>query len=49
MRKREMSYSDYGMTDNEVRYIKDFCYHADEEQKNSNKKPNTHYDYKFNC
>lgn len=32
MRKREMSYSDYGMTDNEVRYIKDFCYHADEEQ-----------------
>ena len=34
MRTREMSYSDYGMTDNEVRYIKDFCYHADEEQKN---------------
>lgn len=33
MRTREMSYSDYGMTDNEVQYIKDFCRHANEEQK----------------
>ena len=34
MRKREMSYSDCGITEEEVRYIKDFCYHAGEEQKN---------------
>ena len=33
MRTREMSYSDYGMTDEEVRYIKDFCKNADEKQK----------------
>ena len=32
MRTREMSYSDYGMTDDEVRYIKDFCKNADEKQ-----------------
>lgn len=34
MRTREKSYSDYGMTDEEARYIKDFCFHSNEEQKN---------------
>ena len=32
MRKREMSYEDYGMTEDEVRYIKEFCQNADDEQ-----------------
>ena len=31
MRTREKSYSDYGMTEDEVRYIKNFCRNADEE------------------
>ena len=34
MRTREMSYSDYGITKDEVRYIKLFCQNADDEQKN---------------
>lgn len=29
MRKREMSYEDYGMTNDEVKYIKEFCKNAD--------------------
>lgn len=33
MRTREMSYEDYGMTEKEVRYIKDFCRNANEEEK----------------
>lgn len=33
MRKREMSYEDYGMTKAEVRYIKEFCRNANEEEK----------------
>jgi hypothetical protein len=32
MRTREMSYSDYGITENEVQYIKDFCRNAEQEQ-----------------
>ena len=27
-----MSYEDYGMTEDEVRYIKEFCQNADDEQ-----------------
>lgn len=34
MRTREMSYSDHGITDAEVQYIKDFCRNSDNEQKN---------------
>ena len=34
MRTREKSYSDYGITEDEVRYIKSFCQNADDEQKN---------------
>lgn len=34
MRTREMSYSDYGITKDEVRYIKIFCQNADDEQQN---------------
>ena len=34
MRTREKSYSDYGITEDEVRYIKNFCQNADDEQKN---------------
>lgn len=34
MKTREMSYSDYGITDREVHYIKEFCKNANEEQKN---------------
>ena len=34
MRIREKSYSDHGMTDEEVQYVKDFCRNATEEQKN---------------
>lgn len=34
MRTREKSYSDHGMTDEEVQYVKDFCRNATEEQKN---------------
>ena len=33
MRVREMSYSDHGMTDEDVRYIFDFCRNASEEEK----------------
>ena len=33
MRKREMSYSDYGMTEDEVRYIKSFCQNSNTEEK----------------
>lgn len=33
MRKREMSYSDHGLSEKEVRYIKDFCRKADEKEK----------------
>lgn len=33
MRTREMSYADYGITDNEMHYILDFCRKANEEQK----------------
>ena len=32
MRTREMSYSDYGITDEEVRYIKDFCKNAEQKR-----------------
>lgn len=34
MRTREKSYSDHGMTYEEVQYVKDFCRNATEEQKN---------------
>ena len=34
MRTREMSYSDYGITKDEVQYIKSFCQNADDEQQN---------------
>ena len=34
MLTREKSYSDHGMTDEEVQYVKDFCRNATEEQKN---------------
>jgi oligoribonuclease (3'-5' exoribonuclease) len=33
MRRREMSYEDYGMTDAEVRYIKEFCRNANDEDR----------------
>lgn len=33
MRTREMSYEDYGMTCNEVNYVKEFCKKANKEQK----------------
>lgn len=33
MRTREMSYEDYGMNDKEVRYIKEFCRNANQEEK----------------
>ena len=33
MRKREMSYSDYGITDQEVKYIKGFCQNANDDEK----------------
>lgn len=33
MRTREKSYSDYGITDEEVRYIKEFCWKSNEQQK----------------
>ena len=33
MRTREKSYSDYGITEEEVIYIKNFCQNADDEQK----------------
>lgn len=33
MRTREMSYADYGITDDEMHYILDFCRKANEEQK----------------
>ena len=32
MRKREMSYSDYGITDQEVKYIKEFCQNANDDE-----------------
>lgn len=32
MRKRETSYSDYGITEDEVQYIKDFCRNSNTEQ-----------------
>lgn len=33
MRTREMSYEDYGITENEKQYILDFCRKADDKQK----------------
>lgn len=33
MRTREKSYNDYGLSDEEVRYIKGFCRNAEEEDK----------------
>ena len=33
MRTREKSYSDYGMSEDEAKYIKSFCMKADDEQK----------------
>lgn len=33
MRKREMSYKDYGITHDEKNYILDFCKNANEEEK----------------
>lgn len=33
MKKREMSYEDYGMTIEEVRQVKDFCRNSNEEEK----------------
>ena len=33
MRTREMSYEDYGLADNEIKYIKDFCRNANTEEK----------------
>lgn len=33
MRTREKSYSDYGITEKEVRYIKDFCRKANKEER----------------
>ena len=32
MRTREMSYSDYGITEDEVRYIKSFCQNSNTEE-----------------
>lgn len=33
MRTREMSYSDYGITDDEIPYIKEFCKNANDDEK----------------
>lgn len=33
MRKRKMSYKDYGINESELRYIKDFCRNAKENKK----------------
>lgn len=33
MRTREKAYSDYGMTEKEVRYVKDFCRKANDEER----------------
>ena len=33
MRTREKSYNDYGLSEKEVRYIKEFCRNANEEDK----------------
>ena len=33
MRTREKSYKDYGMDEKEVRYVKEFCRNANEEEK----------------
>lgn len=33
MRTREKSYHDYGLTEKEVRYIKEFCRNANEDEK----------------
>lgn len=33
MRKRKMSYENYGMSEKEVRYVKDFCRNANDEEK----------------
>lgn len=33
MRTREKAYSDYGITEKEVRYIKDFCRNANDEER----------------
>ena len=33
MRTREKSYEDYGMTEKEVRYVKDFCRNANDEER----------------
>lgn len=33
MRKRKMSYKNYGIDEAEVRYIKDFCRNANEDEK----------------
>ena len=33
MRKRKMSYKDYGIDESELRYIKDFCRNANEDEK----------------
>ena len=33
MRTREKSYADYGITEEEKRYIMDFCHNANEEEK----------------
>ena len=33
MRTREKSYEDYGITDKEKRYIKDFCRNANDEER----------------
>lgn len=33
MRTRNMSYSDYGISDNEMHYILDFCRNSNEDQK----------------
>ena len=38
MRKREMSYKNYGIDESEVRYIKDFCRNANEDEKKIIKK-----------
>ena len=32
MRTREKSYEDYGLTDDEVSYIKEFCFNSNKEQ-----------------
>lgn len=33
MRRREMSYEDYGMTKSEARYVKNFCINSNDEEK----------------